>query len=132
MNWLARLAGRRGLKQPAHSQEVLNEAMDIALEWGSWLSPIQDRLAARRPAVSRQRLDELNGTCHAAVRFGLEIALRLSRDGGGVLKERFDAEVLERYPWLDDENRERMFRHCVYHATKTARVTLPAGGLSDT
>ena len=121
IDWLLRLAGLRHPASPAGMSAVLNDALDIALDWGNWLSPIQDRLLLMHRQLTATQLGEINDLCHAAVRASLAIALRLSRECEmSALKNRFDAELLEQYPWISNENRERIYRHAIYHATKTS------------
>ena len=103
--------------------DLLNSALDLALDFGNWLSPIQGRLRARHPSLDAQQLDRLNQTCMEAVRFGQQTALSLSTTvEAPSVQGRFDALFAERYPWASRDNRERAYRHCIYYATKTARV----------
>lgn len=116
----------RRRQAPAESATaLLNSALDLALDFGNWLSPIQGRLKARHPALDAQQLDTLNQTCMEAIRFGQQTALTLSLSTtaeAASVQGRFDALFAERYPWASQENRERAYRHCIYYATKTARV----------
>ncbi|OUM02168.1 hypothetical protein [Variovorax sp. JS1663] len=111
-------------RAPAESASaLLNSALDLALDFGNWLSPIQGRLKARHPSLDAQQLDRLNQTCMDAIRFGQQTALSLSRTvEPASVQGRFDALFIERYPWASQDNRERAWRHCIYYATKTARV----------
>ena len=111
-------------RAPAESAaDLLNSALDLALDFGNWLSPIQGRLKTRHPALDAQTLDSLNQTCLEAIRFGQQTALSLSAEAEPAsVRGRFDALFAERYPWATQDNRERAYRHCIYYATKTARV----------
>jgi hypothetical protein len=121
MNLFGFLRRRRPSAEGA--AELLNSALDLALDFGNWLSPIQGRLRARHPSLDAQQLDELNRTCMEAILFGQQTALRLSAGvEAASVQGRFDALFRERYPWASQDNRERAYRHCIYYATKTART----------
>ncbi|MFC0402128.1 hypothetical protein [Paraburkholderia rhizosphaerae] len=102
---------------------LLNSALDIALDFDNWLNPIQGRLKTRHPSLDEQNLQRLNEVCIEAVRFGQQTALQLcgTMDLPSV-QGRFDELFVERYPWVNEENLERAYRHCIYLATKTARA----------
>ncbi len=102
---------------------MLNSALDLALDFGNWLSPIQTRLRARHPTLDARQLDGLDETCQAAILYGQQTALSLSATlEPAQVEGRFNALFAERYPWASQENRARAWRHCIYYATKTARV----------
>ncbi|MBB5460179.1 hypothetical protein [Paraburkholderia sp. Cpub6] len=102
---------------------LLNSALDLALDFDNWLSSIRERLKASQPSLDKQQLEMLNQVCTEAVRFGQETALHLcaTTDLPSV-QGRFDELFVERYPWVSQENLERIYRHCIYLATKTARA----------
>ena len=133
MNWLARILGRHSRGEGRITPETLNDALDVALEWGSSLSPIQARLRPLHPELDELQLDSLNDTCQAAIRFGHETALALSATVDDSLKDRFALAFAQRYPWANKENQERIYRHSIYYATKTARVRLTGanGGFTN-
>ena len=114
---------RRRHAPAERAADLLNSALDLALDFGNWLGPIQARLRARHPALDAQQLDALNQTCMEAIRFGQQTALSLSATvEASAMQGRFDALFAERYPWASQDNRERAWRHCIYYATKTARL----------
>lgn len=123
MKILARLF-RRAEQQP-DPDELLNSALDVALDFDNWLSPIQSRLQARQPSLDTAQLDALNATCNEAILFGQQTALNLSRAAEQLLtaQDRFNALFVARYPWVTPANLERAYRHCIYYATKTTRVS---------
>ncbi|OXI43811.1 YolD-like family protein [Burkholderia aenigmatica] len=102
---------------------LLNSALDLALDFDNWLSPIQGRLKASQPSLDEQQLEMLNQVCTEAIRFGQETALHLcaTMDLPSV-QSRFGELFVDRYPWVSQENLERAYRHCIYLATKTARA----------
>jgi hypothetical protein len=102
---------------------LLNGALDLALDFDNWLSPIQRRLEARYPSLDGQQLDQLNQVCMEATRFGQETALHLCATMDlPLVQGRFEKLFIDRYPWVSHENLERAYRHCIYLATKTARA----------
>jgi len=123
MNWLSGRLLHPLRRAREDTERVLNDALDLALQWDALLSPIQARLHALHPDLHEERLDEMNLMCQSAVALALEIALGLVRHGeGSAVQSRFHAELSLRYPWLNDDNKERLFRYSVYQATKTARI----------
>ncbi|MFP3555467.1 hypothetical protein SB861_32855 [Paraburkholderia sp. SIMBA_049] len=101
----------------------LNSALDLALDFDNWLSPIQGRLKANHPLLEEQQLEMLNQVCMEAIRFGQETALHLCATVDlSSVQGRFGELFVDRYPWVSQENLERAYRHCIYLATKTART----------
>ncbi len=105
--------------QMAHD-DLLNEGLHLAMEWGEdWLQPIQDRLAQRHPALSKEALDEIDAVCQAAMRFGHKTVHDLVLTSGKDTKrEDFDPIVLARYPWANSDNLSRLFSQGMYYAWK--------------
>lgn len=102
---------------------LLNSALDIALDFDNWLNPIQGRLKASHPSLDEQQLDSINQICMEVIRFGQDNAMSLCATMDlPLVQARFDEMFVERYPWVNQENRERAYRHCIYLATKTARA----------
>jgi len=124
MNWFARILGKRSSTSSHTTPELLNSALDIGLDWERSLSPIQGRLKAMCPELNDVQLDALNETCLSTIRFSHELALRLSTAvQPAALEEKFDLAFGEHYPWANLENRQRIFRHSIYYATKTVRCS---------
>jgi hypothetical protein len=102
---------------------LLNSALDLALDFDNWLSPIQGRLKASHPSLDEEQLEMLNQVCMEAVRFGQETALHLCATMNlPSVQGRFEELFVNRCPWVNQENLERAYRHCIYLATKTARA----------
>jgi hypothetical protein len=54
-------------------ENILNAGLDFAMAFGEdWLQPIQTRLAAHFPSLSRAELDTYNATCREAMFFAHE------------------------------------------------------------
>jgi hypothetical protein len=103
------------------SQEaLLNEGLHLAMEWGEdWLAPIQKRLAARHPALSKDELDEVNAICQDAMRFGHGVVYDLfSKSGMETMPEDFEPAMIARYPWVNSKNLSRLFSQGMYYALK--------------
>jgi hypothetical protein len=117
MSWLRRLwFAKRDLPPDA----LRNEGLELAMDWGEqWLSPIQERLRQRHPAVAALELDAIDAECQAAMRLGHETVHAFVRDGVEALSAERLAPVLRAsHSWISDENVERLFRQSLYYATK--------------
>jgi hypothetical protein len=103
-------------------RRILNAGLDLAMEFGEhWLSPIQERLAAKCPSLSAAELDAYNDACRAAMHFGHEqVALKIREAGNDHAKHfrRFRTAVLARYPWISAGNLKRLFSQGCYYAMK--------------
>lgn len=99
---------------------LLNQGLDLAMEWGSdWLKPIQERLAQRQPTLTAAERDEINAICQAAMRYGHQTVYALAEaNGNNARREDFDAAMHSRYPWVDADNRARLFSQGMYYAWK--------------
>ena len=99
---------------------VLNQGLNLAMEWGSdWLQPIQERLAQRQPALSAAERDAINAICQAAMRFGHQTVYALAEAAGpNARREDFAAALHARYPWVDADNQARLFSQGMYYAWK--------------
>ncbi|RTZ44551.1 hypothetical protein EKL30_08220 [Candidimonas sp. SYP-B2681] len=49
-------------KQEQSPNDLLNSALDVALDFNNWLSPIQNRLKERHRSLTKAELDALNQT----------------------------------------------------------------------
>ena len=121
LKWLRSFRG--GSRDSRTTDTVLNDGLALAMDWGeNWLAPIQNRLAQQHPQLTRSELDELNATCQAAMRFAQETIHTMVRQSGeDVSPDQFAAVFLAQYPWVNSENRDRMFNQGMYYAWKTGR-----------
>ena len=123
MSWLGRLIPKRGLTPAA----LRNEGLDLAMDWGEqWLSPIQARLRERHPSLSAAELDAIDDDCRGAMRLGHETVHAFVRDGTPALTpESLLPIVRAKYPWISDENAQRLFQQSLYYATKAGGPARP-------
>ena len=106
---------------PDKSRELLlNEGLDIAMEWGkNWLKPIQDRLAVRHPELSQSELNEVNAICQAAMKFGHDFVYNLAlKAGKDTKKSDLELAMQSRYPWVNAKNIAHLFSQGMYYAWK--------------
>lgn len=115
MSWFRRLARRRPT-----SDELLNEGLELAMDWGeSWLSPINGRLHALHPYLGVDELEEFNVACQGAMRLAHETVHALLHSGSKSLSvETLAPIVRDRYPWVRQENLGRLLNQGVYYAAK--------------
>ena len=116
MAWWSKLLPRRD----ASPDDVRNDGLELAMDWGEqWLAPIQDRLHARHPALTRAELDRVDDECRSAMRLGHDTVHGFVRDGRPALLAESLAPLLRaQFPWISDENVLRLFRQSLYYTTK--------------
>ncbi len=116
MSWLSRLRSPRA----SSPDDLRNEGLGLAMDWGErWLSPIQDRLHALHPGLTRSELDRINDDCQAAMRLGHETVHGFIRDGNApLLADSLAPLIRAPYPWISEANVQRLFRQSLYYATK--------------
>lgn len=95
--------------------EILNEALELSLEWGEhFLEPINERIRARHPELTGQQAEALNRWCQEVRHFAFDL----------VEQEYFDkiphgtarAKTRERYPEINDELLGRLQNQGTYFA----------------
>jgi hypothetical protein len=103
-------------------KRILNAGLDLAMAFGEdWLQPIQTRLAARFPSLSRAELDTYNATCREAMFFGHEqVVMKIpeAHKDRSVHFQLFRAAVLARFPWITAKNLSRLFSQGYYYSMK--------------
>jgi hypothetical protein len=111
---------RRLLRRRPSRDELLNEGLGLAMDWGdSWLSPIQPRLHRLHPHLDARELEECNTTCQGAMRLAFEAVHASIREGSTNLAvETLAPIVTARYPWVDEENLARLLKQGTYYAAK--------------
>lgn len=107
-------------KKANDRDELLNEGLSLAMEWGkNWLQPIQERLQRRHLELSKEELDELNDKAQAAMKFGHNLVYEsVERDGKAIADQDFAREVQVRYPWVHEKNIRHMYSQGRYYAWK--------------
>jgi hypothetical protein len=107
-------------KQNNDHDEILNEGLSLAMEWGkNWLQPIQERLQRAHPELSKDELDDLNDKAQAAMRFDYDLVYAsVERDGKAIGDRDFAREVKSRYPWVNEKNVRHMYSPGRYYAWK--------------
>lgn len=107
-------------QQPAFSESLLNDGLEVALEWGPNLSrPFAERLAERHPRLGPAELQELEKRCNAAMSFGHNLVSELAVQCGGVSRiQGFHPAMAARYPWVNAANLSRIFSQGQYYAWK--------------
>jgi hypothetical protein len=115
LSWLRRLLRRRPSRD-----ELLNEGLGLAMDWGdSWLSPIQARLHRLRPHLDARELEECNAACQSAMRLAFEAVHASIREGSATLAVETLAPIVRaRYEWVDEENLVRLLKQGTYYAAK--------------
>lgn len=102
------------------NRALCNEGLALAMAWGEhWLRPIQARLAVRHPELSAETLDELDGICRSAMRFGHRLVSDVvAARGADVPLAEFVLALRAQHPWIDDANMVRLHSQGVYYAMK--------------
>lgn len=101
-----------------HENEIVNVAMALSLEWGeNFHKPIQDRLLARYPEVSRECADELDKFCREVQSFAFGLyydeVMNGNDSGAGV-----SLKIKKRYPFLNQANLGMLNTQGLYYAHK--------------
>ena len=97
--------------------EILNFALDLSLEWGeNWLQPINGRVLATHPQLTRDDAETLNAWCVEVRTFAFaEVYPWYARE-----VENKAARALEgtrrKYPHIDAENLSRLYNQGMYYA----------------
>jgi hypothetical protein len=114
------LNDRENEVQSLSRNDLLNEGLYLAMEWGEdWLKPIQERLAARNSALSKEDLDEINAISQGAMRFGHGAVYDLTlKSGDETSYGDFEPAMIAQYPWVDAKNLSRLFSQGMYYAWK--------------
>jgi hypothetical protein len=113
---------------PRPSNDVLlNRALSYAMAWGKdWLAPTQSRMSKRFPFLSQSDLDALNLRAREAMDFGHRLAHDLAENtGGSVDVSRWQASVLERFPWVSKGNLRACLSQGKYYAWKDGVASEP-------
>jgi hypothetical protein len=107
-------------KKPYDENQILNDGLKFALEFGSnWLQPIQSRLAKRYPELTESELDNFNSQCQAAMAAGHEqVYTSFEQFGIEAFFELFAASYYQQYPWVNEKNLKRIFSQGMYYAYK--------------
>lgn len=110
----------RRRKQPYNENQILNDGLDYAMEFGSnWLQPIQSRLVKLYPKLSDIELDDYNSKCQAAMKTGHEQVYALAEESGKDASfEAFVASYSKSFPWVSDKNLKHIFSQGMYYAWK--------------
>lgn len=111
---------------------ILNQGLKLALAWGvDWLQPIQERLAALHPELSKEELEDYNNICREAMFAGFKLVetgfteesatvrrKNQSDSSDAVVNSAFKAQMLKQYPWVNDDNLSRLFSQGMYYKMK--------------
>jgi hypothetical protein len=107
-----------------YDNNILNQGLSLALEWGEqWLEPIQERLGTIYPQLSEKELDDYNSYCKKVASDGNALIFKIvhedSEDFYGVKnRQLWKKTMLERYPWINEENLSRSYSQSCYYAMK--------------
>lgn len=106
--------------EPPFSESVLNDGLEVALEWGPNLSkPYGPRLAERHPNLTPLQLAEVEKLCKGAMDFGHNLVYELATKAGGVSQiTGFDPIMKARYPWMNAKNHSMILSQGRYYAWK--------------
>src|SRR5262249_31060971 len=95
--------------------EALNHALRLSLEWGeNFHKPVDERLRKKFPKVSAAQARETDTLCRSIQSFafrGIEEVYFGKADEGKVRKE-----ILEKWPWIDEENLTHLWSQGMYYA----------------
>lgn len=107
-------------KQPYNENQILNDGLDYALEFGSnWLQPIQFRLVKLYPELSETQLDNYNSQCQIAMKTGHEQVYALAElSGKDISFDTFVTSFTKSFPWVNDKNLKHIFAQGMYYARK--------------
>ena len=101
------------------SESLLNDGLEIALEWGPNLSkPYGPRLAERHPELTQEQLAEVEKLCKGAMDFGHNLVYQLASKSGVSNIEGFDPAMKARYPWASAKNLSMILSQGRYYAWK--------------
>ncbi len=100
------------------SAEVLNTGLELALEWGeNFGKPIGPRLAVLFPKLSPEQLEAYEKICQEAKYFAFEVLYKLYENGHkDPSTQQYDRPVLDKYPWVSNENLSRLLTQGRYYA----------------
>jgi hypothetical protein len=105
-----------------HDNDILNQGLALALEWGqSWLEPIQKRLGRIYPHLTTEELDSYNKLCKEVADYGNDLIYELDEDPFKNNEKCFHlwkTAMLDKYPWINEENLSRSFSQSCYYAMK--------------
>lgn len=94
---------------------ILNEALDLALEWGEYLlKPTQPRMAKLHAGLSQAQLDAYD----AAARVVMRISFAMLYESPDTDREQFAQFVHTDHPWVNTDNIARLHTQGVYFAHK--------------
>jgi hypothetical protein len=102
--------------------EVLNCGVALATAFGKdWLRPIQERLSQRYPSLTLAELDEYDETCRGAMKVAHALVPKVLVQSGGFNAQaypEFRERLSRRYPWMSEDNAQRLFSQGCYYAMK--------------
>jgi hypothetical protein len=107
-----------------YDDNILNQGLTLALEWGEdWLESIQERLGAIYPHLSAKELDVYNSYCKRVSSDGNALIFKIAHgDGKDCYSEKsrqhWREVMLEKYPWISEENLSHSFSQSCYYAMK--------------
>ena len=107
---------RRPSPAPANLDPlVLNEALDLALEWGEYfMKPTQPRLAKLHAGLSGAQLNAYD----AAARVVMRTAFAMLYDSPDADRQTLERAVHVDHPWVNAHNMARLHTQGVYFAHK--------------
>jgi hypothetical protein len=109
---------------PSDAEEVqLNYCLHLAQAWGEyWLKPINKRLKIARPDLSDGEVARLNDIACETMNEGYDLVYSLVEqckfENSDETKLNFVAALLQRFPWIDDDNQSHLFSTGYYYAMK--------------
>ncbi len=94
---------------------ILNEALDLALEWGEhFMKPTQPRMAKLHTGLSAAQLNAYD----AAARVVMHLAFAMLYDSPEADRKALERLVHADHPWVNDNNMARLHSQGVYFAHK--------------
>ena len=100
---------------PCMDTTLANEALHLAMEWGKdWLQPTQPRMKTRHPELDDAQLDAYDKLAQEAMRYGHGLVY----DSPNCERTSFADAVRAKYPWVSDENIQRLHSQGQYYAMK--------------
>ncbi|MEQ1605871.1 MAG: hypothetical protein ABL999_13490 [Pyrinomonadaceae bacterium] len=103
--------------EPDHESELLNKALELATEWGeNFRKPIHDRLRVFYPELDNPEIDRLTTLAREAESYIYRLGER--ELAGEICEGEMPHLALEKYPWLNKYNVNRLSGIAMYYARR--------------
>jgi len=116
--------------------EILNSGLEFAMEFGkNWLKPVQQRLLSKYGVITQDELDKYDQVSREVMNSGhkyiYDSLSKLYDDqhkiGKDKLQEAFNAFILDKYKWVNQDNLSHLFSQGCYYAWKEGLASCIVG-----